>query len=385
MATTKTRKAPKRKQANVRFVESKGLYELRFTVSGSRFSVYGATVAECREKETKKREALAQGIQTGNTQTFEKYADKWLDNLSGSVSSSTVFTYRGKIASICAVKVCGGSVAFGSLKLKDITSDDCRELQTELHRTLSAYNTNQIMSRGKAVMESAVDDRLITWNPFTRVRSLKRTEQEITETVHRGLSKPETQRLLDTAKSEKYYYNLIKFFLNTGLRCGEVGALRYSDVDLKNNILHVKRTLTRAETGEFMIGTTTKTYSGTRDIPLNAESIAAIRWQMEYNKTQNTGKVTRLNDLLFVSLDFNLLNVNTVNNALKRICKAAGIERLTVHGLRDTFATRCAESGMAPRVLMELMGHSSIEVTMNIYVHVMDDTKTAELNAVNFC
>lgn len=389
MATTKTRKAHKRLKEGTRYIESKGLFERRFSVNGVRYSVYARTQKECDDKESEKRQSIKEGRAKvkGDTQTFEHYAAKWLEGLDGTVSSSTIFTYSGKIKTICQTMVCDGTKSFGSLKLKEITPEIAKELQTALHKTLSLScdNTNQIISRAKCIMGDAEESEIIAKNPFSKVHRLRRTEEKITTTVHRALTKEETQALLDAAKSvNEYYHNLIRFFLNTGLRCGECGALRYSDVDLKNNILHVRRTVTRAETGEFMIGSTVKTETGARDIPLNDETIASIRWQMDYNKTLNAGKITRLDDLLFVSLDGFMLNPNTINDALEKICKVAGIDRLTVHGLRDCFATRCAESGMAPKTLMELMGHTDIRVTMGVYVHVMNQAKVTALKAVNF-
>ena len=73
---------------------------------------------------------------------------------------------------------------------------------------------------------------------------------------------------------------------------------------------------------------------------------------------------------------------NNVERDIANICKKCGVERFTAHALRATFATRAIESGMNPKTLQEILGHSDIKVTMNIYAHVMDTTKTAEMQNV---
>ena len=89
-------------------------------------------------------------------------------------------------------------------------------------------------------------------------------------------------------------------------------------------------------------------------------------------------------DLIFRSYTGNYLLHPSVEYDIKKYCKRAGIEAFTAHAFRDTFATRCVESGMRPKTLQTILGHSSISVTMDLYVHCMDDTKVKELEAVSF-
>ena len=71
-----------------------------------------------------------------------------------------------------------------------------------------------------------------------------------------------------------------------------------------------------------------------------------------------------------------------VDREIKRVCKRTGIEHFTCHAFRDTFATRAIEQGVAPRTLQELLGHSDFSLTMNLYGHVLDDTKEKAMNAL---
>ncbi len=73
-----------------------------------------------------------------------------------------------------------------------------------------------------------------------------------------------------------------------------------------------------------------------------------------------------------------------VNADIANICEKAGIERFAVHAFRDTFATRCVESGMQPKTLQVIMGHTDVKMTLKFYIHVHDETKQEQLKAVNF-
>ena len=100
------------------------------------------------------------------------------------------------------------------------------------------------------------------------------------------------------------------------------------------------------------------------------------------NLLLNNG-VIGIRDTLFRSPRGGLLSDTAVNQDIARICKAAGVQKFTAHAFRDTFATRCVESGMQPKTLQEILGHTDIAMTMNLYAHVMEETKVSQMQAVN--
>ena len=87
-------------------------------------------------------------------------------------------------------------------------------------------------------------------------------------------------------------------------------------------------------------------------------------------------------DTVFISGNGNPIDNSTYNAALRKICDKAGIPRISMHTLRHTFATRCIEAGMQPKTLQEILGHAKIDITMNVYVHVMEDRKNREMSSV---
>lgn len=74
---------------------------------------------------------------------------------------------------------------------------------------------------------------------------------------------------------------------------------------------------------------------------------------------------------------------STYDTALFKICDKVGIDRFSMHVLRHTFGTRCFEGGMKPKTIQKIMGHSNIGITMNLYVHVTEETKLKEINLVS--
>lgn len=155
----------------------------------------------------------------------------------------------------------------------------------------------------------------------------------------------------------------------TGMRIGEILALTKEDIDFKNNLINVNKTLTKDENGKVILGTTTKTYAGTRKIPMN-KYIHEIFSQID-----------KENELFLYKGNF--ISPTTINSHFKRICSKLGIYKCNAHMLRHTFATRCIESGMSPVVLQHILGHTDISITLNTYTSVFNSFKNEELEKYN--
>lgn len=93
-------------------------------------------------------------------------------------------------------------------------------------------------------------------------------------------------------------------------------------------------------------------------------------------------KSTEFSDLVFLREDGTPMKNCAYDSRLSKLCRRVGIEHFSVHALRHTFATRCIESGMKPKTLQMLLGHSNIGITMDLYVHVLDDEKEKEIECV---
>ena len=164
----------------------------------------------------------------------------------------------------------------------------------------------------------------------------------------------------------------------TGMRIGEVLALKITDIDLAHNIINVERTISKNKNSKVILGKTTKTYAGTRQLPIPKFLRGYIMEQMKIVKQSGYNV-----KLLFRNSLGNIANPAQVNTAFKETIKSLGFTDVTSHTLRHTFATRCIEGGMKPVVLQRLMGHTNIQITLNTYTSVFNKYKESEITKVN--
>jgi len=181
---------------------------------------------------------------------------------------------------------------------------------------------------------------------------------------------------------DSYLYNLFAILLRTGLRNGEIRALKYSDIDRKNNVMHIRHTM-KTITGVGMVEDTPKTKTSIRDIPLTPDIIKYIEAQRHFWGF----KVTNINGYLFCDEKGNPLKEDTIKYEIRQVIKkirrdGKEFPDITPHVFRHTFATRAIEEGMPPQVLKTIMGHSSLAITMDLYSHVMEDTKQKEMLSI---
>lgn len=359
-----------------------GCVRRRFSVNGVRYAVYAATSKEAEQKEYEKRKEIEEGrYKNSDNVKVEDYLERWMQTREGTAKETTLRNNRMFCNMISKAVIDRAGTKFGKLKVCEVEVQHVRDLQQALVADHTTRTTNDVIALLKMVFKYAIEvDRIITFNPVAPVKRLKRTEQPARENIHRALSKDETTAFMAHI-GDSCYRNLYMFLLSTGCRVGEAGALQLRDI--RKGTINICRTITRTENGGYRIGEDTKTAAGRRIIPMTAEALEAIESQKKINAALNICK-DDVTDTIFKAARGGILKDSLVNADIKRICKAAGIEYFSVHAMRDTFATRCVESGMQPKTLQEIMGHSDISMTMNLYAHVMPETKINQMKAVNF-
>lgn len=357
-----------------------GLMQKTFTYQGKRYWVYGKDAAELFEKEKQKREDLEKGFESRNNPTMNQYYEQWTEGRRDTIKESTL---RGQIKEygvMSKIFIKSAKRTFGELKIKEITLDDLRTVQSALKESRKSQTTNDYMAHLKHVFADAQKERVIEYNPCVSLKNLKITEERARDTHHRALTIEEQQTFFRCDKAQNsFYYDALRLAINTGMRIGEIAALRQADI--KDGFIHVERTITRTETGSYRVGDSAKTESGRRTIPITADIKEILEHQKHINEML-FGNVVSMNDTLFKSPEGGLLLATCVDREIKRICKAANVEYFTCHALRATFATRCIESGMNPRTLQELLGHANFNITMSLYGHVLADTKVDAMKAL---
>lgn len=357
--------------------------KFRLKVNGvtKQYIVYGHTEKELSEKEQKKREMLEKGIEKRENPTVIEYYEGWLRGRRATVSEATIRT-QSKFFGVMSRIVLpdASSMAFGEMKIKAVKKEDLLSLRDELSKGRKTQTVNDYMALIKHIFTDAFEDDVIEKNPFKGISNLKRTEEKARDTHHRALTKEETRLFFECERCKKsYYYNVFRFAINTGMRVGEIGALKYTDI--KNGIIHVERTITRTEAGNYIVGDDAKTKAGRRDIPMNNVISDIVAEQKKINYILDGG-VIAFDDMLFKAVERGLLMSTPIDREIKRICEASGVEPFTMHAFRDTFATRAIESGMNPKTLQEILGHSNYNITMSLYGHCMADTKKHEMEKI---
>ena len=357
-----------------------GLMQKGFRVNGKLYMVYGHTERELFDKMQEKIAEIEAGFEKRNNPTVKEYYERWTDARRDSVKESTL---RGQIKmfeAIADIEIPSVKRNFGELKIKEVSIDDLRLIQSELLKTRKTQTVNDYLAHFSHCMNDALKERVIDYNPCCLLKNLKRTEERARDTHHRALSLEEQQAFFECERCKNsFYYNVFRMAISTGMRIGEIGALKLSDI--RQDMIHVERTITRTETGSYVIGEDAKTEAGRRTIPMNEQIKQIIADQKEINSMLD-GNIVSINDLLFRAPERGLLMATPMDREIKRICKAAGVKPFTMHAFRATFATRAIESGMNPKTLQEILGHSNFNITMSLYGHCLTDTKKQAMDSI---
>lgn len=377
-----------------------GRYMYRYTdLSGKKRTIYALTLPELRDREKQIERDLQDGINPDGAQmtlndTFELYL-KTKSNIKQTTRCSYMESWKSGVE----------NSALGNMKICQIKSIHIKAHYSDLTKRGWAKGTVRICHNLiAATLEFAVSADCIRKNPA------KGLGREIGGARKKkvALTIEEQRVFLDFVKnSDRFcvYYPMIVFALSTGVRVGELTALRWSNIDLKAGVVHIREQLIYDDLGDghrfHLQGL--KTAAGLRDIPLTQDARKALTNQKEFNlmlgKTARQKTVEGVSDFIFLNLQGKPYPTCAIDRALYDIVKTYNkqeekktlddgqnpllLPRVSMHLLRHTYCSRMAESGMEPKVLQKIMGHSNISVTMDVYTHldsshIIDQVKIAE-------
>lgn len=340
-------------------------------------SVYGRNYDEVKEKLCRAKLRLirsgmgimAEGAEgglegeDGRAVLFSQAAGEWLEEISGSRKYSTYVKYAAIYQAHLADSIgsCRLSIE-ASEKLREKASGCAAEgeLSESLRRSIVCV-VNQILAFADMKYSYCIPPLA---HPSAKagkkmVKSFSRAEQaRILECIRGQLDRPAAAVLL---------------CLHSGLRLGELCALRWPDIDFESMTLAVNQTVQRiAVQGRMpktiLLETGSKSESSRRTIPLAPEIMEVLLRFKEDRPYVFGGK--------------KLLDPRTMQYRFKKILKEAGVDGRNFHALRHTFATNCMENGMDAKALSELLGHSDVRLTLNRYVHPTMDAKRKQIGAL---
>lgn len=297
--------------------------------------------------------------------TVNTWYDYWINEILGPrIKYSTRISYNGRYNNRIKPVI-------GDMLLNEVKPMDCQTvLNICMDQNDASGSISKIRSIMKKMFDSALENGWIVSNPVTS--NVKYKHEKSSE---RRVFTVGEQELFKELVQQSSYKDVFIFILNTGLRIGELAGLKWNNVNLDNKTIYIDCTAYYNEETKTVEENAPKSLAGYRTIPLNLTAYEIVN--RLYTGDQNKPYV-------FYNSAGNRIIEKEVNKALKRIVKGKmGIEeRFTPHSLRHTFATRCAESGMKPKVLQTILGHEDISTTMNLYVHTTTDEIFSEMSKV---
>lgn len=300
--------------------------------------------------------------------TFEKVADMWLEQYKNTVKASTLTTQKVALKKHILP-------LFGKIPINKISIPYC---QTQVNHWFSYYKKfSNLITITTQIFQYAISVRLLTSNPMDGVIRPKR-QMDIDQEDYAAPYYSQTQlnTFLTIAKEQLPFaeYLMFRILAFTGLRKGELHALRWKDISFSRGTLSVKQTVATTE-GWKLIFQTPKTRKSIRELSIDDETLKFLKhWKLQQKEIffKFNLKHNGDNQLLFTSEENKVLYLDFLNHRLTKILKENNLEHMTVHGFRHTHCSLLLESGVPIKEVQERMGHTDIKTTMNVYAHVTD-------------
>jgi integrase len=345
------------------------------TPSGGRVRkyVYGASRDDVRAKLTEIIRSVDQGVPVPvGKLSVADYLSDWLAEVAvHRVRPSTLAAYESNVRLHIVPRI--GRRQLGKLNARHVRAmlDGMREdgakprLIQYVHATL------------RTALEHAVREELIPRN-VARLVQVTRPERADRE----ALSAEDAKKLLKASRDLRLYALYVVTLL-LGLRRSEALAVMWSDIDFDNETLTVRRTLHRTEAGLAFLAP--KTRRSRRTVPLPAMVVRALR-EHRAKQAKERARARRPwpdTDLVFTTSAGTPIEPRNFTRMFGKLAENAGVPVTRLHELRHSCVSLLLDLGVPPRVVMEIVGHSTLEMTMLVYGHVALDSQRAALTSLD--
>ena len=333
--------------------------------------LYGRTEAEVRDAwlDFQRNAASHATAAASGDMTFESFTRRMLEQREGTRAPSTI----ARDESMLRVHV---FPYIGASKLKEVTSEDIVEVLTVAKKSVGNTTRRHLHATMNKYFEMARKRRLVPENPMEFVERPRASTPEA-----KRLDRSEGMLYLQAIKGDAYEAAFLLAMLN-GMRLGEILGLRWANVDLERETVSVRTSLALGPDGSARLGPT-KTHASDREVAIvdplpsalsrrkAAQAKSRLLAGPEWNQTIAHVDGPIPNDLVFTNeFGFPLSRTNFTRTHHGRILRTAGIKSITFHELRHTFVSLHDDIGTEMGVVQKVVGHTSVDTTRGIYMHL---------------
>lgn len=371
-----------------------GRYEARALINGVNVQLYNLNLKQLKVEFEKAKEEARKGIDKKLSNiTLNEWFDEWFQRYKvPKIKETSINPMKTKYKSSFGRLI-------GDMKVSEIRNMDIQFVMNTMQEEGRATSSmREALGRVRECLESAKHNHIISENPCfdITVPWENRTKER------RFLSQEEQNRFLLQVENNWYKEMFYIMFL-TGMRVGEIGGLKWEDIDFKNKCININRSLSCEyhEGVKTIRLTTPKTHNSYRKIPFmgEAEDVLLSQKNKQDKLKKELGTRYRSNgdfaDLVFVTSMGSPVQRHHAEKECKKIVKEINDQEafdsvkeqrepiifkdVYPHAIRHTFCSRCFQLGMNPKVVQMLMGHQHYSTTIDIYTHVIDQDISMEV------
>lgn len=331
------------------------------------------TIAEAKTALSRlELDVMENGLPTSKQKimTFKEIYELWFEQYKTTVKESSEYTQNTMIK-------CYILPVFGNLRLDKIDTVFCQKQVNNWANRIKKYHN--LVGLTRRIFEYAKTMKQIKINPMNEVIVPKRknTLDDIDKQPN-FYNKQQLQEFLQLLEKNGPYQMYVAFrvLAFTGLRKGELSALKWSDIDFENNLLSVNRTIAKNSKGDFYFQTP-KTKKSLRTIAVDEKTMSILKqWKNELRKELfKQGKnIDKGDGLIFHNSKGGFIQ-NSLYGFLKKFTADHNLQPIKPHGFRHTHASLLFESGASIKEVQDRLGHKNIKTTMDIYTHVTETVR----------
>lgn len=291
---------------------------------------------------------------------IKDWLTEWLHDYGSHCQTNTLKTRKFFIHSLLIPHL-------GYFKLSQLTRKDYQDFINKLIKQYSKSTVQTIHSVFCSAINKAVELEMLTHNKFTHI-SIKKKD-EISDIKNNYLNKDQVTEFLKVAKMRLFHhYIIVSMLLRTGMRKGELLALTWDDIDFEKKAIQISKSR-----GQYGVKPP-KTKSSIRTITIDDTLIEELKTYKSWQKKNRLkyGPNYQESEYLITSPNGSEIGEFAVNKIIDHIVKKANLHHITPHGLRHTHAIMLLESGADIKYVSERLGHTTINMTANVYLHVTE-------------